>query len=276
MIPSLSGSVFSSSNSSFTIHINNLALPGCRRASRFLAVILPFLSFILLSAFQANATPKITLMTPQEGPVGTVVVIIGSGFGTTQGSSTVTFNGTPVTWVSWGSSTLQVEVPVGATTGNVIVKVSGVSSNSETFTVTASPVITSLSQTSGAVGSSLTITGSGFSAGGTQTPQVVFNPQLYASPTTSSDTSATVTVPLGATTGDVLVSVGGGDSNGVLFTVTSSDPSISSISPSGGVVGTSVTITGSNFGSSRGSSTVTFNGTTGTPTSWSATRSMGT
>src|SRR5580658_11224417 len=115
MIPSLSGSVFSSSNSSFTIHINNLALPGCRRASRFLAVILPFLSFILLSAFQANATPKITLMTPQEGPVGTVVVIIGSGFGTTQGSSTVTFNGTPVTWVSWGSSTLQVEVPVGAT-----------------------------------------------------------------------------------------------------------------------------------------------------------------
>jgi hypothetical protein len=271
MARSSGGGVFSSANSSFGLRTSNFPLPGCRGASRFLGAVLPLLAFILLSAFQANATPRITAMTPQEGPVGTLVVITGSGFGTTQGSSTVTFNGTSVTWVSWGSSTLQVQVPAGATSGNVVVKVSGVSSNSETFTVTAPPVITSLSQTSGAVGASLTITGTGFSAGGTQTPQVVFNPQVYATPTTSSDTSVTVAVPSGATTGDVLVSVGGGVSNGVLFTVTSSDPSISNISPTGGTVGTSVTITGSNFGSSRGSSTITFNGTTGTPTSWGAT-----
>ena len=40
-------------------------------------------------------------------------------------------------------------------------------------------------------------------------------------------------------------------------------PTISSLSPTSGPVGTSVTINGSNFGSTQGSSTVTFNGTAG-------------
>jgi len=215
--------------------------------SRGIGMSLLALSFFLLSVSPAHAAPKITLMTPATGPVGTVVAISGSGFGTTQGSSTVTFNGTPVTWVSWSSTSLEVQVPAGATSGKVVVSVSGTASNSETFTVTSAPVIASLSQYSGAVGSSLTVSGSGFSANGTQTPQVVFNPSLYANPTSSTDASITVTVPPGATTGDLFVSVGGGSSNAALFTVTSSDPSIGNISPGSGTVGTSVTITGSNF-----------------------------
>ena len=48
-------------------------------------------------------------------------------------------------------------------------------------------------------------------------------------------------------------------------------PSITSLTPASGTVGTSVTITGTNFGATQGASTVKFNGTTGTPTSWSAT-----
>jgi len=42
------------------------------------------------------------------------------------------------------------------------------------------------------------------------------------------------------------------------------------MSASSGAVGASVTIAGSNFGASQGASTVTFNGTAATPTSWSA------
>src|SRR2546428_7975427 len=42
-------------------------------------------------------------------------------------------------------------------------------------------------------------------------------------------------------------------------------PSITSVSPASGVVGNSVTIAGANFGATQGTSTVTFNGTTGTP-----------
>ncbi len=224
-----------------------------------------------LWASPAKAAPVIQLMTPQSGPVGTLVVIVGSGFGASQGTSTVTFNGTLVTWVSWSATSLEVQVPAGASSGNVVVTVSGKASNAESFTVTQSPVITGLSPTSGAVGATITITGSNFTAGGTQSPQVVFNPELYASPISSTDTSITVAVPAGAVTGDLLVSVGGGNSNSILFTVTSSDPSIGNLTPGAGVVGTSVTITGTNFGTSQGTSTVTFNGTTGTPTSWSAT-----
>jgi trimeric autotransporter adhesin len=248
------------------------SVPSTWRLQRRALPSVVFLVLVfLVSAAPAFAGPSIAVMTPQTGPAGTLVVIIGSGFGASQGASTVTFNGTPVTWVSWGSTTLSVQVPAGATSGNVAVKVAGVSSSGKSFTVSLSPVITGVSPTSGLVGATLTITGRNFTAGGTQTPQVVFNPELYASPASSTDTSITVAVPAGATTGDLVVSVGGGNSNAVLFTVTSSDPSISNISPGGGVVGTAVTITGANFGSSRGTSTVTFNGTAGTPTNWSGT-----
>ena len=240
-------------------------------AVRMILAVSLFLACIL-TASPAEAAPAIQLMTPQSGPVGTLVAIVGSGFGASQGTSTVTFNGTPVTWVSWSATSLQVQVPAGATSGNVVVSVSGKGSNTKSFTVTPSPAITGLSPTSGPVGATVTVTGSNFTAGGTQTPQVVFYPELFASPTSSTDTSITVAIPAGAATGDLLVAVGGGNSNSVLFTVTSSDPSINSLAPGGGVVGTAVTITGTNFGSSQGTSTVTFNGTTASPTSWSATQ----
>jgi hypothetical protein len=58
------------------------------------------------------------------------------------------------------------------------------------------------------------------------------------------------------------------------FTVSSSPPSaptLTSLTPAAGAVGTAVTIAGANFGGTRGTSTVTFNGTAATPTSWSAT-----
>jgi RHS repeat-associated protein len=49
-----------------------------------------------------------------------------------------------------------------------------------------------------------------------------------------------------------------------------SAPTITSLSPTSGPIGTSVTIAGSNFGSSQGPSTVTFGGVLGTPGSWTA------
>src|SRR5207245_134593 len=48
-------------------------------------------------------------------------------------------------------------------------------------------------------------------------------------------------------------------------------PSISSVSPTSGPVGTSVTIHGANFGAAQGYNTVKFNGTAAIPTSWGAT-----
>ena len=48
-------------------------------------------------------------------------------------------------------------------------------------------------------------------------------------------------------------------------------PNISGLSPTSGGVGTAIAITGTFFGATQGSSTVTFNGVAATPTSWSAT-----
>jgi len=134
--------------------------------------------------------------------------------------------------------------------------------------VSVPPSITSLNPASGPVGTSVTITGTNF--GSTQgTSTVKFN-GTTATPTSWSATSIAVPVPSGATTGNVVVTVGGVASNGVTFTVMVPPPSITSLNPASGSVGTSVTITGTNFGSTQGTSTVKFNGTAATPTSWTA------
>src|SRR5580693_8831726 len=57
---------------------------------------------------------------------------------------------------------------------------------------------------------------------------------------------------------------------GVSFTVVAA-PGITSLSPISGAVGAAVTITGTNFGSTQGTGTVKFNGTSATVTSWGAT-----
>jgi hypothetical protein len=64
---------------------------------------------------------------------------------------------------------------------------------------------------------------------------------------------------------------GAGDGSGTTGGGTTG-PQISSLSPTSGSVGTAVTITGTNFGSTQGTSTVTFNGTAAAATNWSSTK----
>ncbi len=219
------------------------------------------------SSFTVVPTPSITSLSPTTGPAGTSVTVTGTNFGATQGTGTLTFNGTQATTItSWNATSIVAPVPTGATTGNVVVNASGVNSNGSNFTVIPTPTITSLSPTSGAVAASVTITGTNF--GATQgTSTVTFNGTV-ATPGSWNATSIVVPVPTGATTGNVAVTVGGVASTGSAFTVLPT-PSITTVSPTSGVVGTMVTITGTNFGASQGSSAVKFNGTTATPTSWS-------
>src|SRR5271157_1284287 len=167
--------------------------------------------------------PGITSLNPTSGLVGASVTITGANFGATQGTSTVTFNGTAATPTSWNGTGIVAPVPAGATTGNVVVTVGGVASNGVTFTVTVpAPNITSLSVSSGPVGTPVTITGTNF--GTTQgTSTVTFNGTL-AEATSWGATGIVTAVPSGATTGDVVVTVVGAASNGVEFTVTSPPP----------------------------------------------------
>jgi hypothetical protein len=217
-----------------------------------------------------SSSPSITSLSPSLAPVGTSVTITGTSFGASQGASTVTFNETAATPTAWTATSITVPVPAAATTGNVIVTVGGQPSNGLNFTVTiAAPNINGLNPTSGPVGTPVTIAGTNFgSSQGAST--VTFN-GVAATATIWSATSLTVAVPTGATTGNVVVTVGGQPSNGLSFTVTAPPPTLASLSPPFGLVGTSVIITGTNFGISKGTSTVTFSGVTAVPTSWNAT-----
>jgi regulation of enolase protein 1 (concanavalin A-like superfamily) len=99
------------------------------------------------------------------------------------------------------------------------------------------PVITSVSTTTGSVGSQVVISGSGF--GSTQSGSAVL---LNGAPVTInswSATSLTITVPNGATTGPLLVSVAPSmnDSNAIRFTVTTQPLPVSWLDQDVGAVG---------------------------------------
>jgi hypothetical protein len=126
-----------------------------------------------------------------------------------------------------------------------------------TFTVKP-PVVTLLTPAAGAIGIPVTITGRAF--GPTQgTSTVTFN-GVTASVSKWSNASITCAVPAGATTGPVVVTTPVASSPGKTFTL--KPPVIDLLTPAAGAIGAVVTITGRHFGTSQGSSTVTFNGTT--------------
>jgi len=200
----------------------------------------------------AATVPVLDSLDPTSGEEGDEITLSGSNFGDTQGSSTVSFNGTAATtYTFWSNTSVVVEVPVGATTGNVTLTTNAGTSNGVNFSVY--PKITDLSPSSGNSGDTVTITGLNFEASrGSNT--VTFNGVEAASYTSWSDTEIVVVAP-SSTTGDVVVTTSVGASTGSTF---SYYPAISSISPTSGSRSISVTITGSNFGSSRGSSYVSF------------------
>jgi IPT/TIG domain len=118
-------------------------------------------------SFTVGTPPTVSYTNPSSGPVGTVVTITGSYFGATQGSSTVTFNGTAATPTTWSNTSIVAPVPSGATTGKVRVTVNGIVSNGgygPTFTVGTPPNVAYTNPSSGPVGTSVTITGSYFGA----------------------------------------------------------------------------------------------------------------
>jgi hypothetical protein len=221
----------------------------------------------VIAAFKATATgstPTISSLSILSGNEGASVTITGTNFGASQGTSTVQINATLVTCGTWSATSLICTIPTPATTGGISVTTTAGTSNSLTFTVT--PHLASLSVTTGIVGTSVTATGTGL--GATQGASTFTFNGTACSPSSWSDSSAICTVPAAATTGNVNITQGGNASNSISFTVT---PHISLLNPTSGVVGAGVTITGTTFGATQGSSTVKFNGTAATCTGWSPT-----
>lgn len=222
--------------------------------------------------------PQINNIVPSAATTGTLVTITGANFGSSQGQSTITFNGETAYPTSWSDTAITVPVPLIRTisgTNGVVVTVGSTASNNMPFSII--PRIDALDPSWGAAGTEVTIIGSGFGTGygersitfnGVPAAPVIVDDRLVWAPT-----AIGVTVPAGATSGPVVVTVEGMASNGMNFTMA---PMVTSLSPSSGSADTVVTISGANFGAKQESSTVTFNGAGAAITSWSDTRIVAT
>jgi large repetitive protein len=203
--------------------------------------------------------PASITFSPTSGPVGTLVTITGENL---LGTTSVQF-GTGTTVTSTGvnvvdSTHVAVLVPAGALTGPITVTTgAGVIASGAIFSVGSgtptppAPTISNVTPTTGVVGTSVTITGTNLTGA-----TVRFN-GVAASVTSNTGIQIITSVPAGAATGPLTVTTTGGTVSGGTFTVPVSAPTITSFTPTSGLVGTPVTITGTNLG---GASSVKFNG----------------
>lgn len=162
--------------------------------------------------------PIVNSVTPQSGIGGMTVTVAGTGFGATQGNSTLTINGMPLSVFSWTAGSIRALLPAGIQTGPVQVTTGAGASNTNVV-FTLAPSVASLSPAVGPIGTVVTITGTnlGVSQG---EGSVTFN-GVPAIPTSWTDTQIVVPVPAGATTGRVVVTQDVPASASPLFVVSS-------------------------------------------------------
>jgi hypothetical protein len=196
--------------------------------------------------------PAITSFTPASGPVGTAVTITGTNF---TGATAVSFNGTVATFTVNSATSITATVAAGTTSGLITVATpAGTATSATPFLVGNAPTVTSFTPTTGAVGTVVVITGTGF----TNATQVSFNGTNAPVFSINSATQITVTVPNGATTGPIAVTTAFGTGTSATNFTLPLVPIITSFTPTTGVPGTVVVITGNYF---TGATQVTFNGT---------------
>ncbi len=192
--------------------------------------------------------PAVSSFTPQRGNSGNTVTISGVRF---TGASAVQFNGANATFTVVNDSTITTTVPASVTTGPITVTTPGGTGTSPiAFTVAAVPSITGFTPTKGAVGTSVTITGSNLSTA----VAVNFN-GASAAFKVNSDTSITATVPSTATNGPISITNDLGTST--TTAIFSLPPVLTTFTPNAGAPGATVVIGGDDF---VGATAVTFNG----------------
>jgi RHS repeat-associated protein len=83
--------------------------------------------------FMIVPSPYVTSLEPPRGFVGDAVLIKGSRFGDSQDDGSVEISGVTAAIASWSDTLIAAVVPVGATTGPLIVNANGMSSNAVLF-----------------------------------------------------------------------------------------------------------------------------------------------
>lgn len=184
------------------------------------------------------------------------VAIYGSGFlqgvGGADNVASITFNGIAAGHFTPTINQINTAVPVGATTGPIVVTLLNppgqtVTSPEDFIVIGFEPFITSFDPVGGPVGTEVTVYGTHFNASGGANliNNVWFNGRAASSFTANILGQVKAIVPAGATTGPITVaSVWGSNTSSANFHVT---PVLTGFSPTNGLAGTSVTVTGTNF-----------------------------
>src|SRR5215471_13447213 len=236
---------------------------------RFLFSIACLLALCLSTV--AQAAPVVSSVSPASGTAGTQVTFNGSGFGAAQGSGNVWLGSTYGSVVSWSDTQVVASIASGAKSGTAQILQDGVWSDPISFTV-ATPVVSSVTPTSGIAGTQVTFNGTGF--GAPQGSSNVWLGSTYGTVVSWSDTQVVATVAPGAKSGTAQILQGGVWSDPISFTVAT--PVVSSVTPTSGVAGTQVTLVGTGFGATQGSGNVWLGSTYGTVVSWSDTQVVAT
>lgn len=136
------------------------------------------------------------------------------------------------------------------------------SSSNEEEIIKIKPIITSINPNDGPARTPVTITGENFSTNPSDIT-VQFNGVNTEEITFSSKNQISTIVPEGATTGLVSVIIDGQIAVGPVFTLDAGlpAPTITALSTSSGLEGSTIIITGTNFSENPGSNLVKFNGT---------------
>ncbi len=186
----------------------------------------PPILIIQMAPASANL-PEIASFSPDNGPAGSEVTIIGSKFSSVSG---VAFNGTPGTFVVDSDTQIRATVPANATTGKIsVANADGTTFSTADFTVIAPPEIASFAPASGREGAEVTIVGNYFNG----VTEVSIN-GFAANFNIDSDSEIRAYVPASATpgTGKVVVTSPLGSATSTDdFTITDAVPLTFSFSP---------------------------------------------
>ncbi len=196
-----------------------------------------------------TAVPPPNIVTSPTGHVapGSQVTIGGTGFGATQGKGTVWLGSAPGAVVSWTDNQIVATVASNAQSGTVRVQQGGVWSNSPALSMITA-LISGVSPAHGVVGTSVTISGSGF--GSPQGSGQVWLGTANGVVQTWNDSQIVAVVATGAASGNVQVLQNGVMSNAVPFALDT--PNITSMDASSGPVGMPFQIFGTGFGDTPG------------------------
>jgi hypothetical protein len=193
------------------------------------------------SAFRVT-TPTLTTYSPTSGGVGSTVTLTGTNL---NGATQVTLCLVPTTFTIVSSSRVTATVPAGACDGLWRVTTpAGTGASGSPFTVTNGALaIGGFAPTTGGVGSTVTLSGSGFS--GASQVSLCLVPTTF---TLVSATTITAAVPGGACDGLWRVTTSAGTAaSGSPFTVSTGALAIGGFSPTAGGIGSTVTLNGSGF-----------------------------